>query len=237
MRDVTSIFTEVFAPQSFVVFNSEGNNNEAYVEAYDLNEKGKPINGHPLTVLESAALADKLNSCKDLRNDYLISKRLLPENVLYLKPGSAGFAVWYTPAKLVKLLFSNDLNIPCGEAYVPPMVWKADKRSLFLYALKTSKRPGIKTNLYYSPYFNVKADESICMGTVDVDHKRVRCLEDFITAWETYFFNSYFSHSGAIQAPIKGSLLELWQELVSTKKRFPVQLLKKNGKTLNDLIA
>lgn len=44
-------------------------------------------------------------------------------------------------------------------------------------------------------FFNIYEKGNVCMGTVSIDIKNSASVEEFIQAWEHYFFNSYFSHS------------------------------------------
>jgi PRTRC genetic system protein B len=238
MRDVTQTFANIYLPHTaLIILKNAESEAPAFVEAYDMNEEGMAINRRRLSLNETGHLANRFNASNELRADYLVSKGVLPPNVLHIKPRFDGYAIWHTPAKKVNLLFSSELGIADGEACVPPLVWKATQKKLQLFALKTSKRPDAKTPLYFAPFFNVRMNESICMGTVDVNMHRVNNLEKFMEQWENYFYNSYFSHAHAIEAPIKGSLINLWQELVQTKEPFPTNVLKKNGKTINDLIV
>ncbi len=74
------------------------------------------------------------------------------------------------------------------------------------------------------------------MGTVSVDIKKSASVEEFIQAWEYYFFNSYFSHLLGNHNPIKGNCVTLWKDLVNTDKPFPKEVLKPNNKTLKILL-
>jgi hypothetical protein len=74
------------------------------------------------------------------------------------------------------------------------------------------------------------------MGTVDVNIKNSASVEEFTTAWENYFFNSYFSHLLDNYNPIKGNCVNLWKKLMETNENFPADILKKNNKTLKNLL-
>jgi len=74
------------------------------------------------------------------------------------------------------------------------------------------------------------------MGTVDVRIKKTASLEEFITAWEGYFFNSYFSHLMQDYNPINGNCVSLWEHLIATGDVFPKEVLKKSNITLNDFL-
>jgi len=238
MENITSIFDEIYTPvKALLIHQSQQNTEHVYVEAYDISSNGKPVNAHPLSAKETIALADSLNTSSELKNNYLKSKGLLPDKVLYIHPSTHGFAVWYTPEQQVDVLFKENLQIPCGRAYVPPLIWKADKSNLQLYAIKTQGKPSIKTPLFRAPFFNLYEDDRVCMGTVDMGMDKVNCLDDFMAAWERSYWNSYFSHLIGEISPVGGNIVQLWQQQVNTQRKFPQDVLKANDKTIKDLIV
>ena len=74
------------------------------------------------------------------------------------------------------------------------------------------------------------------MGSVDVRISQSASLEEFIAAWEGYFFGSYFSHLIGGHNPIKGNLISLYRGLCETKNPFPVAELLPAKKQLKHLI-
>ena len=237
MENIAALFNETYLPKKALVIYQSGHNDEhVYVEAYDMDKKGNPINAHPLSVKETAALAESLNTSSELQNNYLKSNGLLPNKVLYINPAAQGFAIWFTPEQEVGLLFRESLRIDSGKAFVPPLVWKADKNNLSLYAVKDRKKPTPKTPLYRAPFFNLYNDSKVCTGTVDMGMEKTTCLEDFIARWEHCYWDSYFSHMIAGISPIKGNIVQLWQQQVNTGKKFPLNVLVSEGKTIKDLI-
>ncbi|RYJ51409.1 PRTRC system protein B, partial [Flavobacterium petrolei] len=135
-----------------------------------------------------------------------------------------------------QLYFVNGLGMPNGKASVPSMLWYASKNSLAVFALTTDRRPTENTPLYFAPFFNIYEDGKVCMGTVSIDIKNSASVEEFTDAWEDYFFNSYFSHLLGKQNPIKGNCVSLWKKLIETGEAFPKDVLKKNNKTLKNLL-
>ena len=235
MKNITPAFDQIFIPaKALVVYNSLAEN-RVYVEAYDIDENGKPINAHPLSVKETIGLAEVLNSCSEVNNDFLINQGLLPEKILHVN-SKIGFAIWYTSQQKINLLFKEDLAIPSGETSVPAMIWKATKNSLSVYATKETNRPTEATKLYYAPFFNIHENGNVCMGTVNIEIDKSCCLEDFIHAWEDYFFSSYFAHLIGSYSPTKGNIVQLWKGLAGTNKHFPIEVLIKNGQQLTDIL-
>ncbi|GAA0536905.1 hypothetical protein GCM10009415_18400 [Chitinophaga japonensis] len=210
---------------------------DRYVEAYDFNASGYPINAHPLTKRETIELARCLASSKDLQTDFLHCPGILPDNLLHLRHGMGGFAVWYTLARKVRLFFSPSLSIPNGEAYVPALLWRATGDTLSLYALKGRKRPNADTQLFHAPFFNVHENGNVCMGTADVSFDKDCTLESFIEQWHNLFYNTYFSHLFTRHIPCRSNPVNLWKMLVNKGSRFPEDELVDSRIKLKNLLA
>ena len=238
INDITQDFGTLYHPKSALVFyETKGSNTDVYVEHFDMDSKGNPINAHPLTVKEAGVLAKALQTETEKNRAFLKPNGILPTNILHINPNAEkGSVLWYTKAQKKQLYFVDSLQIPNGKVQVPSMVWKASKNSLAVYALATDRRPTEKTKLHYAPFFNIYEDGKVCMGTVSIDIKNSASVEEFVQAWEHYFFNSYFSHLLGNHSPIKGNCVNVWKELVNTDKPFPKKVLKPNNKTLKNLL-
>jgi PRTRC genetic system protein B len=237
MNNITTKFDDVYLPvKALVIYQNQQPEGEVYIEAYDMDGRGCPINAHPLDVQESAVLARALDSSEELQREFLKPKKLLSDNILYINPSYDGCVIWYTPAREVDLFFVPELGIPTGKAKVPALLWKADKERLHIYALKTSKKPNEKTQLHYAPFFNIYEDGEVCMGTVNIEIASKTCLEDFISRWEHYFFSSYFSHLIGGHSPIESNIVQLWQNQVNSHQGFPTEVLKMRSQTIKDII-
>tara|TARA_R110000772_G_scaffold154855_2_gene265913 strand:+ start:215 stop:931 length:717 start_codon:yes stop_codon:yes gene_type:complete len=237
MKDITQNFGTLYHPLSALVFyQTKGSNKSTYVEHFDMDKNGSPINAHPLTEREAKILAKALNTDKEKGKAFLKSKSILPTNILHINPSENGSVLWYTKARKTKMFFIESLEIPKGMAEAPAMLWYANKQNLMVFALATDRRPTEKTALYHAPFFNVYEGGNVCMGTVDVNIKNSASIEEFTTAWEDYFFNSYFSHLMEDHNPIKGNCISLWKKLIQTGEAFPKEVLKKNNRTLKNLL-
>jgi PRTRC genetic system protein B len=238
INDITRSFGTLYHPKSALVFyETAGTETDMYVEHFDMDSNGTPINAHPLTVKEANILAKALQTDEEKSKAFLKPKGILPTNILHINPSNdKGTVLWYTKAQQRQMYFVNNLGIPHGKAQVPPMLWFANKNSLAVFALSTNRRPTEKTPLHYAPFFNIYEDGRVCMGTVSIDIKKSASVEEFIQAWEHYFFNSYFSHLLGRHSPIKGNCVNVWQDLIGTDKPFPTEELKKNSKTLKNLL-
>ncbi|MEP7375698.1 MAG: PRTRC system protein B [Chitinophagaceae bacterium] len=238
MKKITHEFSQMHLPvKALLIYNNITDERDVRVEAYDTDEKGWPINAHPLTLNETKDMAKSLTSTTEVNTGFLEYKGVLPANLLYVNAHDNGYAVWYTPAKKVNLLFKKELTIPSGEGNVPPLIWKATNSQLYIYAITTQGRPTAETHLHHAPFFNTYPDGRVCMGNVDMAIEDDCNLVDFMSMWEGYFWKSYFTHSIAGATLVKGNIVTLWQKLIGdSKKPFPLEALNKNGKTINDLI-
>ena len=239
MKDITQDFGKLYHPTSALVFFQTNERiKETYVEYFDMDKNGNPINAHPLTEKEAKTLVKALNTKtqKEKSKDFLKPKGILPTNILQINPSENGSVLWFTKSMKKQLYFTENLEIPNGMAEVPAMLWFANKRSLKIFALANSRRPTEKTELFYAPFFNVYEDGNVCMGTVDVNFQNSTSLEEFTEKWENYFFNSYFSHLMNEHNPIKGNCVSLWKSLINTEKQFPKEALKQANRTLKNLL-
>jgi PRTRC genetic system protein B len=238
MTNITELFSDIYLPEkALVIYRLQSlEKQDIYVEAYDINANGSPVNAHPLSIDESTELARALDTSKELNRRFLTPRGLLPEQVLYIDHNHNGCVIWHTPAREVNLFFTEDLTIPNGKAKLPPLLWKATKEQLYIYALKTSKKPDGKTLVYHAPFFNVHSNGNVCMGTVAISIENDCFLEDFISQWEHYFFESRFSHLIGEHNPVRCNIVQLWQEQINSKRDFPIDVLQKNGRTIKEII-
>ena len=245
MKNVSQTFNEQYQPvKALLIYQSveqesenyERQQTEIYVESYDIGKQGNPINAHPLSVKEMITLSELLQATQELKNNFLQCKGVLPSNLIYVNTQNNGYAIWHTLPQEVSLFFTDSLGIPSGKAKIPALLWKATKESVQVFAIKGKAKPTEKNPLYHAPFFNLSQDGRVCMGTVNINIDRQTCLEDFMALWESYFFNSYFTHTLGNHRHCKGNLVQLWQEQVATGKDFPQNELIKNGRTLKDLI-
>ncbi|MGZ3812294.1 MAG: hypothetical protein ACXVJN_11150 [Mucilaginibacter sp.] len=247
MTNITEQFNQQYVPFKALLLYSynkpqdynNGQNNrqtDIYVESYDIGHNGKPINAHPLTLKEMTALSKILQTAQEKQDSYLKSRGLLPGNILYVNQQTGGYAVWYTPPQEVNLFFVDGLNIPSGKYFVPGMVWHANAEHLHVFALKGKVKPTLATKLCHAPFLNLYPSGQACMGTVNIEINQSTCLEDFMSKWQEYFFNSYFSHSISGNSNTRTNTTELWRSLAGSKEAFPQMQLLPTGFTLKHLL-
>ncbi|MCY1662572.1 PRTRC system protein B [Chryseobacterium sp. SL1] len=238
INNLTENFETLYHPKSALIFyQTLQSHPDCYVECFDMDSKGNLINAHPLTVREASQLAKSLRIESDGKKPFLKSNGIIGSHILHIDPTHNGKVVWYSKAQRRDLYFVEKLGIPNGKADTPALLWVADRNRVALYALKTDRRPTQKTVLYHAPFFNINSNGAVCMGTVDVRIKKTSSLEEFTTAWENYFFNSYFSHLMESHNPVNGNAVSLWKSLMGTEKHFPKEKLVKSTKTLKNILT
>lgn len=233
---MTNAFGTLFHPQkAFVIYEQQGTAKHIYVECYDLDPQGRPINAHPLSLIEANKLCKALQTTERKRSAFLAPKGLMPKNLLYLRTDKNPYAIWFTPAQKIKLFFKEDLGIKTGFANVPVLVWRATRTTLSIFAANELEITA-GTPLFNAPFFNLYDDGRVCMGNVSLDIKKDCSLEDFMAQWENAFFNSYFSHMIQGYNPIRGNIVQLWKSLSGKDKPFPTEKLISNNRTVQNLI-
>src|SRR5690606_19327828 len=106
IKDITKDFGVLYHPISALVFyqSKEENANNTYVEHFNIDRNGNPINAHPLTVREANALAKSLHTEEEINRAFLKPKGILPTNILHINP-SKGAVLWYTKEQQRQLFF------------------------------------------------------------------------------------------------------------------------------------
>ena len=137
--DLIDNFGTLYQPKCALVFyENENKNSETYVEYFDMDENGNPINAHPLSIRESQRLSKSLNIQNKKDTDFLKPKGIISSNILHINSSEIGKVVWFTKAQEKELFFVKNLNIPNGTAHIPPLLWVASKYSLKIFALAES---------------------------------------------------------------------------------------------------
>lgn len=235
MEDITNSFGKFFFPTCALVFyNSEKRYNETYVEYYDMDKNGSPINAHPLTMLEAKKLAESLHIDAQ-KHKMLKSDGLLKSNILSFDAQKEKI-IWYTKAKKQQLYFTENLGIASGLANIPPLIWKADRETLSVFALSSDRRPSAGSTLFHAPFFNIYQNGTVCLGTVDIQLKEINTVKAFTEIWQSYFFNSYFSHLMSGHNPVDGNCVMLWTDLINLDMEFPYERLIKSNQKLKDIL-
>ena len=95
--DITHNFGTLYYPKSALVFyETDDYNPEGYVEHFDIDDNGHPVNAHPLTVREANRLAKSLTIHSRKEKDFLKPNGLMSENVLYIESTENGKVILLT---------------------------------------------------------------------------------------------------------------------------------------------
>jgi PRTRC genetic system protein B len=236
ITNITEQFGQVYFPVNALLFYRHAlNNEEVYIEKLDCNRRGRLINAHPLSEREIGHLAALFRSQQKQKDRYLTCDGLLPDYLLYLNAASKT-VMWYTPKQCFTLYFTKSLHLKNGEINLPALIWKATASELFVFAAAVPHKPTVNAELFYAPFYNLHDNGRVCMGTVQVDMTHCKNVEELISAWQGYFFNSKFSHLISEQHPTKTPLGDLYQQLMASQRPFPEKELRSTGKTLQQLI-
>ena len=238
MKNILHTFTQVYTPATaLLIYTCKESHGDGYVEKYDIGPNGRPINARPLSLDEARELATSLNPDEPENIAVLRPKGLMPECILHVDPlPHQEVVIWYTPPQLeAELYFSDFLQIPNGRAHLPGLVWKATRSGLKVFATATKSRPTAKTPLYYAPFFNLDKLGTVCMGTVNTEIAEKASIDEFIKAWQHFFFNSYFSHLMGEHTPLTVNVVQFWQSHIDSGQPFPAELLVKSNFTLESI--
>ena len=87
VNDIANDFGTLYHPKSALVFyEKKGTETDMYVEHFDMDSNGTPINAHPLTVKEANVLAKALKTDEEKSRAFLKPKGILPTNILHINP-------------------------------------------------------------------------------------------------------------------------------------------------------
>lgn len=216
MKDITQSFGTLYHPTiALVVYQNDEINKDIYVEHFDMDKNGNPINAHPLTEREAKELIKALtiNIQKEKNQDFLKLKGILPTHILQINPSENGAVLWFTKSMKRQLYFTENLEISNGMAEVPAMLWLANKRSLKIFALSSNRRPTDKTELFYAPFFNVYENGMFVWERLMFIFKTQLRWKNSQRNGKIIFFNSYFSHLMNEHNPINGNCVNLGKAL------------------------
>lgn len=202
-------------------------------------EGGVVLPGQPVTRQAIQELSDSLLNGEKAwleSGPALDTPLLLPPNLLAL---SATSMIWHWPSAVRPIFFStgNDQldKLSGRKVRHPSLLFQLSTDGFKVFALASSKRPGLDTPIHIAPYFNVYDNGSLCEGSAKMP-KRIH--PSSIEEAERKFFDSQFSHTNIHGSPLtkhKKGHLGLWQEMTKGKT-FPTRHLVPTGKTLAALL-
>lgn len=198
---------------------------EYYIETHDIDEKGRMLEGVPL----SKECVSDLVSGFSLEQSHMPSGKI-PANLLYAdnRTGHEKY-IWYNPPGQRMMYFTQDLNLENTLYYIPGVIYVATKSFLHIFAFK-GKKPVNK--LYKAPFFNVTG-ANVCLGSANLDYPESPDYKDLLLYWEKKFWMTEFSHLGGNSNPTKSNLFAATQKW---KDSFDYDELLPQDQTLKDLL-
>jgi len=183
------------------------NKDEYYLESHHINKKGKLGSGTPLKRKAMVEIFKAFNSKLKYNN---IIPEFLPENIIVNSHNTGALTLmWYRRKKRYNLIFEHEQKTHNFNVQIPNMIFLFKDDDLYVYAVKTDKRPTESTKLYHAPFPNISMDGKVCLGTITVnDHYRIT---DIIEEYENVFFNSEFNHEIESDKRCKNNIFESWK--------------------------
>lgn len=162
---------------------------------------------------------------------------LLPENVLV---NDEGLVVWWTKAQQRTAFFRTDdanaIGNASGKVHYPALLYVLREGRFSVFALKSTKRPGMDTDLFHAPLMNIFDTGGVCTG--NVEFPRSVSLSK-LKEWEDALLNSYFTHPNhsKVIKRYKGGVHQLYRDMLNGKHtKFPSACLQKFNITLGQLL-
>ncbi len=121
-------------------------------------------------------------------------RTLLPDGMLSY---DGGRMAWWTAPKRRPIFFKTSdkqFNAEVSGKVVlhPPLLFVAEPRNLYVFALAEAARPKADTKFCRAPYFNIYGRGNMCAGNVPLPE--IIQPED-VPTWEKAFFETNFTHS------------------------------------------
>lgn len=245
MNDITESILKTYKPRLMLVLytsgeqkNSYGNAlDQQYIESHVIGENGEVYEGKPLMQETLDGIVDVFFDDRQNRSEI---KGFIPGNILSyeLLPGGKYSMIWYRPEERRQLYFAENLHLPSGKAWVPPMLYKASSRGLYVYALKSSDRPKETDKLFKAPFYNIYNDGQVCLGSARIAKPKVRTYANVIKYWEDLFWLSEFSSLHGNENPTKSNINTLWKGMIGKPKKWSDmnELIPHKKKSLKDLL-
>ncbi|HET6255829.1 MAG TPA: hypothetical protein VFE32_17260 [Puia sp.] len=219
MNQLTERLTKTFQPRlAIIAYTSMMDDwGDAYLESHEIDDQGALLEAKPL---KQETIQGMIDVFFDDRQNRIAISGLLPPNILFYEglPGGHYAMIWHRPAERRRLFFEKSLHIANGEAFVPPMLYKASRRELAVYALPDDRRPDEKTALLRAPFHNVGEEGDVCLGSAMVPKPKERTYAALMKYWEDLFWLSEFSHLQGSKSPTRTNINLLWPKLIKNKR-------------------
>jgi PRTRC genetic system protein B len=142
--------------------------------------------GMPMDLKTTEKIFNSLAKANTLQVSF---KGLIPENVIYFQYKDFNSKlIWWEPAQKRRLFFQEKDSV---EIDLPAVLFQVKNTSVYVYALKGSKRPTSGTTLFELGLPNIN-DGKVCMGNVKIK-KNHKYAEDIMREVSDGFWKSEFT--------------------------------------------
>lgn len=230
MNELTQKFRTVFVPKAALIAYEygPGYNKDYYLELRPINDKGKMGAGTPVT-------QEFMNEIASSYSETITGTPhgKIPENLLFAdtRKGHEKY-IWFNPPGKRRMFFHKNLNMEDGEYNLPGLVYIVSDNSLCIYAFK-GKKPGINTELFLAPFFNVSS-LSVCLGGSSLEKPQSPSFGELLEYWEKRFWLSEFSHLSGEGNPTVHNLVKVLQDALKTP--FEQNELKTTDKKMKEIL-
>jgi len=222
MNEQTELLTRKYTPEvALIVYKApsralDSEKEHFYIESHSINDAGQLMEGKPLLHETIAGIVDVF---RKQHKELSKLSGYIPENLLKYETQSGGHyqMVWYRPAEERVIHFSSSLALPSGKAIVPAMLYMATKKDLYVFALKTNKRPELNTGLLKAPFQNVYAEGKVCLGSAKVKKPVEKTFMAAMKYWEDMFWLSEFTGINGAGNDVNKNLPAIWKKAVKGK--------------------
>lgn len=103
-------------------------------------------------------------------------------------------------------------------AMVPAMLYIANGKDMYVYALDSNERPTTTSKIYKAPYHNIYADGKVCLGSAEVK-KPEKTYQAVMQYWEDLFWKSEFTQLNGTIIRTKSNINTLWKNNIKAEKK------------------
>ena len=198
---LTKEINDILHPRVALIAYASREGESFFVEAREIDGKGKMGEGVPVTV---EFMNELVRGYSEHRSNTPYGR--IPSNMLWCdsRKGSEKY-VWYNPPRKRMMFFKESLKVENAEYNLPGVIYEAGEHGMRIYAYKDDM-PGKDTLLYVAPFFNVTGS-SVCLGSANIDLPKNLTYESLLQYWEKKFWLTEFSHLGNGSNPTKSNLV------------------------------
>lgn len=198
---LTKEINDILHPRVALIAYASREGESFFVEAREIDGKGKMGEGVPVTV---EFMNELVRGYSEHRSNTPYGR--IPSNMLWCdsRKGSEKY-VWYNPPRKRMMFFKESLKVENAEYNLPGIIYEARESQLDVYAYKDD-RPDRETDLYAAPLFNVTGS-SVCLGSARIEKPRDMTYLNLLEYWERKFWLTEFSHLGGHGNPTRSNLV------------------------------